>query len=90
MHYQNNFRKQDVNQMRFSMRYQNTQRDLYDTHIILELLACLTPSFQGHGNVLSKGNSVLDLPKSYGTSFVDVVEAKLFFVYVACFVDSFD
>ena len=40
-HYQNNFRKLNVNQMRFSMSYQNTQ-DLYDTHIIFELLACLT------------------------------------------------
>ena len=33
--------------MRFSMRYQNTQ-DFYDTQIIFELLACLTPGFQGH------------------------------------------
>ena len=52
--------------------------------------ACLTHGFQRHENVLPKENSVLDLPKSYGTSFVDVPEAKLFFVYVACFVDSFD
>ena len=77
--------------MHFSMRYLNTQ-DLYDTHIIFELLACLTPGFNGHENVLSKENSVLDLPTNFGTatSFVDVAEAKLFFVYVACFVDSFD
>ena len=75
--------------MRFSIRYQNMQ-DFYDTHIIFELLACLTPGFQGYENVLSKENLALDLPKSYGTSFVDVAEAKLFFVYVACFVDSFD
>ena len=33
--------------MCFSMRYQNTQ-DFYNTHIIFELLACLTPGFQGH------------------------------------------
>ena len=53
-HYQNCFRKlNDVNQMRFSMRYLNAQ-DLYDTHIIFELLACLTPGFQGHENVFSK------------------------------------
>ena len=71
------------------MRYQNTQ-DLHDTHIIFELLACLTPGLHGHENVLSKENLVLGLPTNYGTSFVDVAEAKLFFVYVACFVDSFD
>ena len=71
------------------MRYQNTQ-DLHDTHIIFELLACLTPGFQGHENVHSKNkNLALDLPTNYGTSFVDVAEAKLFFVYVVCFVDSF-
>ena len=68
-HYQNNFRKLNVNQMRFSMRYQNTQ-DLYDTHIIFELLACLTPGFRGYENVLSKENLALDLPTNYGTSFV--------------------
>ena len=44
-HYQNNFKKLNVNQVRFSMRYQNTQ-DLYDTHTIFELLACLTPGFK--------------------------------------------
>ena len=71
--------------MRFSMRYLNTQ-DLYDTHIIFELLACLTPGFQGHENVFSKENLALDLPTNHGTSFVDLAEAKLFFVYVACFV----
>ena len=75
--------------MRFLIRYPNTQ-DLYDTHIIFELLACLTPGFQGLENVLSKENLALDLPTNYGTSFVDVAEEKLFFVYVACFVDSFD
>ena len=64
--YQNNFRKLNVNQMRFSMRYQNTQ-DLYDTHIIFELLACLTLGFHGHENVLSKENLVLDLPTNFGT-----------------------
>ena len=66
-HHQNIFRKLDVNQLRFSMRYQN---DLYDTHFIFELLACLTPGFQGHENVLSKENLELDLPKNYRTSFV--------------------
>ena len=85
------------------MRYQNTQ-DLYDTHIIFELLACLTPDFQVHylehvlskdmkilhENVLSKEILVLDLPTNYRTSFVDVAKAKLFFIYVACFVDSVD
>ena len=71
--------------MRFSMRYLNTQ-DLYDTHIIIELLASLKPGFQGHENVFSKENLALDLPTNYGTSFVDLAEAKLFFVYVACFV----
>ena len=65
-HYQNNFRKLNVNQMRFSMTYQNTQ-DLYDTHIIFELLACLTPGFHGHENVLSKENLVLDLPTKLTT-----------------------
>ena len=71
------------------MRYQNTQ-DLNDTDIIFELLACLMPDFQGHENVLSKENSVLDLAKNYETNFVDVAEAKLFFVYIVCFVDLFD
>ena len=83
------------------MRYQNTQ-DLYNAHIIFEQLACLTPGFQGQAHVLSKDmkilqenflskeNLVLDLPTNYRTSFVNVVKAKLFFVYVACFVDSFD
>ena len=72
------------------MRYQNTQ-DLYNKHIIFELLASLTPGFQaqGHENVLSKENLALGLPTNYGTSFVAMAEAKLFFVYVVCFVDSF-
>ena len=48
------------------------------------------PGFQGHENVLSKEVLVLDFPKNYETSFVDVAEVKLFFVHISCFVNSFD
>ena len=46
-HYQSNFRKFNVNQNVFFDEISEHAR-LLNTHIIFELLDCLTPGFQGH------------------------------------------